>query len=503
MNYTHNDTMLSSVVFLITSLCVIATLFLYKKITHTYSYWKRKSVIFAEPLPFFGNIKDAAMFKLTQGQCLQNIYNEFPNEKYVGIYQFLKPTLLLRDPETIKIFTVKNFAHFTDRGFSYDGHREPLTNHLVNMEGDMWKILRQKLTPAFSSGKIKNMMGMLRKCGEQLIEHIEKGISAGVTDYDMRDLTAKYTTDVIGTCAFGLNCNSLTDTDSEFRQMGNAVLNSSISLAIAKAFRVFFPKMFNILNLRTFPIEVQKFFLAIVKQTIAYRRDYKIQRDDFIQLLLEMKSNQEFQNDEKQFPTIELTEELIAAQVFVFFLAGFETSSTTLSFCLHELALNPDIQLKVQMEIADKINKDGLPFTYESVISMEFLEQCIKETMRKYPPVQALVRKCTKPFQLPDSKAVIDEGTGILIPVYGIHHDPKYYPEPEVFDPNRFKKEEITKRPTSSYLPFGDGPRTCIDLSIYTGVPLVSRWHHFQGLEIDSGIKYYKKGKLSQIVSQS
>lgn len=84
--------------------------------------------------------------------------------------------------------------------------------------------------------------------------------------------------------------------------------------------------------------------------------------------------------------------------------------------------------------------------------------------MRKYPPVQALVRKCTKPYQLPDSKEVIDEGTGILIPVYGIHHDPKYYPDPEVFDPNRFKKEEIAKRPVSSYLPFGDGPRICIGM---------------------------------------
>lgn len=64
--------------------------------------------------------------------------------------------------------------------------------------------------------------------------------------------------------------------------------------------------------------------------------------------------------------------------MFVFFLAGFETSSTTLSFCLHELALNPDLQSEVQKEIAAKVEEHGLPFTYESVISMEFLERCIK-----------------------------------------------------------------------------------------------------------------------------
>ncbi|XP_050435290.1 probable cytochrome P450 6a14 [Adelges cooleyi] len=449
-------------VLLIVVFCTLTVLFLYKKMTYTYSYWKRKSVPFAKPLPLFGNIKDSVTFKMTQGECLQNIYNDFPQEKYVGMFQLQKPTLLLRDPEIIRVFTVKNFVHFADRGFCYDGHREPLTNHLVNMEGDAWRILRQKLTPTFSSGKIKNMIEMLTGCGEQLLEHIERGIESGITEYDMRDLTAKYTTDVIGTCAFGLNCNSLTDTDSEFRRMGTAVLNSSIPLAIAKVFRVFFPKVFNVFNMRTFPLEVQNFFLAIVKQTIDHRQTNAVRRNDFIQLLLEIRDEQ--QNELKQETTVKLTEELIAAQVFVFFLAGFETSSTTLSFCLHELALNPNIQTKIQEELDAVVEKHGLPFTYDAIKSMDYLECCLKETMRKYPPVQALVRKCTKQFRLPNSDVIIDEGTAVLIPVYGIHHDPKYYPKPEIFNPNRFTKEEIANRPASSYLPFGDGPRICIGM---------------------------------------
>jgi len=100
-------------------------------------------------------------------------YSDFPHEKFVGMYQLQTPTLLLRDPETIRLFLVKSFAHFTDRGFLYDGHREPLTKHLVNLEGDTWKILRQKLTPTFSSGKIKSMLGLLQGCGMQLIEYMD------------------------------------------------------------------------------------------------------------------------------------------------------------------------------------------------------------------------------------------------------------------------------------------------------------------------------------------
>lgn len=97
--------------------------------------------------------------------------------------------------------------------------------------------------------------------------------------------------------------------------------------------------------------------------------------------------------------------------------------------------------------------------------------------MRKYPPVQALSRVCTKPFRVPGTDADLDVGTAVLIPVYAIHHDPQYYPEPDAFDPDRFARRDATAeagdagaagdgstgRPAAGvYLPFGDGPRICI-----------------------------------------
>ncbi|XP_022174826.1 probable cytochrome P450 6a14 [Myzus persicae] len=452
---------------IIVACCTAVALFLYKYTTSTYKYWKTKSVTFATPVPLFGNIKDHVTLRMTQGECLKNIYNDFPGEKFVGMYQLQTPTLLLRDPETIRLFLVKSFSHFTDRGFLYDGHREPLTRHLVNLEGDTWKILRQKLTPTFSSGKIKSMLGLLQGCGLQLIEYMDATIESGKTEFEIRDLTAKFTTDVIGTCAFGLECNSLKDSQSEFRRMGCAVLNSSASLALAKMVRVFFPKLFKALKLRTFPAEVQQFFMGIVKQTIDFRNTNRVRRNDFIQLLLEIKNQNH--HPQSEINSIELTEELIAAQVFVFFLAGFETSSTTLSFCLHEMAVNQDIQNRVYDEIKKTANTYGLPFSYEAISSMNYLEQCLKETMRKYPPVQALARVCTKQFRVPGTNLDLDVGTAVLIPVYAIHHDPQYYPEPDTFDPDRFAKDSDggggdNGRPAGVYLPFGDGPRICIGM---------------------------------------
>lgn len=91
--------------------------------------------------------------------------------------------------------------------------------------------------------------------------------------------------------------------------------------------------------------------------------------------------------------------------------------------------------------------------------------KCI-EALRKYPPVPNLTRKAIKPFKFPDSNFTLAKGLQVVIPVYGIHNDPKYWSEPEKFIPERFTEEEKRKRPQYAYIPFGAGPRLCIGKNI-------------------------------------
>lgn len=72
------------------------------------------------------------------------------------------------------------------------------------------------------------------------------------------------------------------------------------------------------------------------------------------------------------------------------------------------------------------------------------------------------MRICTKKYQVPDSNIFLNPGDRIFIPVHGLHHDEKYYPEPEKFDPERFSEENVSKRNPYTFLPFGEGPRVCI-----------------------------------------
>lgn len=86
---------------------------------------------------------------------------------------------------------------------------------------------------------------------------------------------------------------------------------------------------------------------------------------------------------------------------------------------------------------------------------------CI-ETLRMHPPVPVLNRVCSKKYTIPDSNITFNVGEKLMIPIYALHNDPKYYPNPEVFDPERFTEENKSSRPPGTFIPFGDGPRICI-----------------------------------------
>lgn len=157
----------------------------------------------------------------------------------------------------------------------------------------------------------------------------------------------------------------------------------------------------------------------------------------------------------------------IIAQAFIFFLAGFDTASTLMCFVAHELAINPEIQEKLWEEV-DSVTKNGdSDISYETVSKMKYMDTVINETLRKYPPAPVTDRLCVKSYTLPkptpESREYIAEpDTAIWIPIYGLHHDPKFFPDPDKFDPERFNDENQDKINPYVYLPFGVGPRKCI-----------------------------------------
>lgn len=119
---------------------------------------------------------------------------------------------------------------------------------------------------------------------------------------------------------------------------------------------------------------------------------------------------------------------------------------------------------RVQKEIDDVLKAHNNEVTYESVAEMKYLESCIDETLRLYPALPFLNREVTIPYKIPGTDIVLEKGTPISISLLGMHRDPKNFPEPMKFDPERFYLQSDKK--SIPYAPFGDGPRACIGLRL-------------------------------------
>lgn len=162
----------------------------------------------------------------------------------------------------------------------------------------------------------------------------------------------------------------------------------------------------------------------------------------------------------------EWDEQDIVAQCLIFFLAGFDTVSTAMYFMAYALSIYPNVQQKLQQEVEALVTKlNGRLPTYEEIQNLSFLDMVLSETLRMFPPVPFLDRRCNQKTTIENSdgtKVELQPGDGILFPVSSIHFDSNYFPEPEKFIPERFSHENRDKIKPFSYFPFGVGPRNCI-----------------------------------------
>ncbi|KAF2894453.1 hypothetical protein ILUMI_11715, partial [Ignelater luminosus] len=450
-----------SVIFDIFAIIITLLIGVYTYFQWVFKYWERKGIPYVTPKFPFGTIKMFANPPLNFGEMCKQHYDEYKAKgyKHVGIYLFSRPMYLVLDADYIRSITAKDFDHFVDRGVYFNEKTDPLSGNLFAIEGTKWRNLRTKLTPAFTSGKMKMMFQILVECGSQMKDALDV-MSSKNCPIDIKDVLARFTMNVIGSCAFGLDCNCFTDPNSQFRKYGKRVFDLT-KLETFKLFIAFAaPSLARRVGVNGTPEEVSEFFLNIIEEAVKYREENNVTRKDFLQLLIEMKNNVKNENGKG----IGLTINELAAQVFVFFAAGYETSSTTMTFCLFELTQNLDMQKKVRDEINEVLKKHNGEITYDSLMEMKYMGQVIDETLRKYPPVTFLNRKCIKDYKLPDSDIEISNGTLVVIPVLGLHRDPEYYPDPETFNPERFSEDNKSSIKPYTYLPFGEGPRTCIGL---------------------------------------
>ncbi|XP_037951051.1 cytochrome P450 6a9-like [Teleopsis dalmanni] len=435
-------------------------LFLLKK---RLSYWQSRGIPCEEPNWFLGNITG-----IQTSRCFADIwisyYKKFKGTgPFAGFYWFQKPAVFVLDTKLAKNILIKDFNKFVDRGFYSNPKDDPLTGEIFLLEGHKWRVMRNKLSPTFTSGKMKFMFPTVIEVGKEFINVFEDMVKQSSL-IEVKDVLARFTVDVIGTCAFGINCCSLRDPKAEFLAMGRKSLVEFRHGPLGVAFLNSFPNLARKLHMKQTLPDVEEFFLRIVRETVEHREKNNIRRNDFMDMLIELKNNKLMKSEDGEM-LINLTLEEVAAQAFVFLIAGFETSSTTMGFALYELAQHEDIQQMAREEVLAILEKHNQKLTYDCMREMKYLDQIISETLRLYTVLPVLNRDCVEDYEVPGNpKYVIKKGMPILIPAGAIHRDADYYPNPDIFDPENFSTEKVQQRDSIEYLPFGEGPRNCIGM---------------------------------------
>lgn len=261
----------------VSTILAIGLITLLTKLYFTFKYFTKRKIPFSQPVMSQG----AMPFLLWQ------MYERAGNHKIFGFFVLWKPNILIKDPELIKDILVKNFSSFHDRGFYHNEKDEPLTAHLFALEGEKWKSLRPKMSPAFTSGRMKMMFPTLTRFSDRLITYVsEQPSDQAIECYD---LMAKFTLSNIASVAFGIE-SDIFDKNSTFMKMAKKFTAPSLENIIRSFLFFHLKSLVKLVPFQMIPKDVSSFFTHVTDEAISFREKNNTVKDDFLQMLLELKN---------------------------------------------------------------------------------------------------------------------------------------------------------------------------------------------------------------------
>ncbi|KAM4603326.1 cytochrome P450 3A27-like [Polymixia lowei] len=377
--------------------------------------------------------------------------------KVWGAYELKKPMLVVMDPGMLKTILVKEcFSHFPNRrNLRLNGD---LADGLSVVEDDQWRRIRNILSPFFTSGRIKEMFGLMKHHSRKLTE----GLRTKVHNDEVITLNkffGTYTLDVMASCSFSVDIDSLNNPSEPIVNHTRKLFRVSIALFLLQGCFPFLLPLLEMLGFSLFSKSSTTYLKSVIKEIKAGRNNSSHQgRVDFLQLMID---SQRVSGPKGEEQNTSLSDQEILSQAILFVTAGSETSGTTLCFLAYNLARNPHVMRRLQKEI-DSHFPNKAAVQYEALMQMDYLDSVVNESLRLYPVGARLERVSKTSVEI--NGITIPKGMLVMVPIYALHRDPDLWPNPEEFEPDRFSKENKQGIDPYTYLPFGAGPRNCIGM---------------------------------------
>ncbi|XP_059085965.1 probable cytochrome P450 6a18 [Tigriopus californicus] len=371
-------------------------------------------------------------------------------------FEMAQPVLVTIDPDLIKAITITHFENFSD---IIDFKINPKVSTLDFTGGEMWHVLRKNMSPTFTSGKLRGLLEPMSDIANDMITFLDERTEES-PEIDVKKMFQNLTLETISQCAFGIKSNAFYDQHSDLLKHGQDAFSGFVMHNALETFifsgLLHFPALFHYVEF--FPAAYYKLY-DVTESIMKARMEQGIKKADFIARMQEL-IDEVLENPDSKAAKL-LTKEHITAQGAIFFLAGFETTASTLATLCYNLANHPEIQDRLRAEINTVIDEHDGRIDYDSVHHMKYLEACINENLRLIPPVYFHLRQCTKDTEIKPG-LIIKKGVRVDFPIYTSHHNPEFFPDPEKFNPDRFLPENEKYIQPLTFRPFGGGPRLCI-----------------------------------------
>lgn len=356
----------------------------------------------------------------------------------IASYRFLRiPICQFTHPDDIETVLVRQAANF-HKSRDYAVLAFILGRGLLTNEGTSWQAQRQLIQPAFRHENISSYAAIMADAAGRLMSRWTDQQAA-----DLHQEMAQLTLEIVTRCLFGSKLNHDT------RVIGSAIAavmdrffsQAFLSFLLPEGFPI--PKTPRLLRSRR---ELNRVIFAIIRE----RRAASNPGNDLLQTLLNAHDERGNRMDD-----VQLRDELMTL-----FIAGHETTANALTWTWYLLAQNPAVEVALVAELEQVLG--GRPPVLSDLPRLPYAEMVMKESLRLYPPAWGIGRLAIRDFEIAGFH--MRAGTNVFILPWLVHRDPRFFPDPLRFDPERWRGDPARagRIPRFAYFPFGGGPRVCI-----------------------------------------
>lgn len=446
--------------------------------------------------PLIGNVLDS---RGSAHDIFKTIYNYGESYNVMKMWAGPKLGIFLGDPRDAEII-LSSSVHI-DKSSEYRLFEPWLGNGLLISNGQKWKAHRKLIAPTFHLNVLKGFIELFNANSRATVEKLRKQEGKTV---DVHDYMSEATVEILLETAMGVSKKTQDQSGLDYAL---AVMKMCDILHLRHAKLWLRPdwifkltkygaaqgKLLNIIHSLTrkviqskmdvwnrgirgsvaeVPDEVRiksslkkegKQVSNVVEgvsfgQSTGIKDDLDVEDDvgekkrmAFLDLLIEASQN-----------GVVITSEEIREQVDTIMFEGHDTTAAGSSFFLSLMAAHPEIQERVIQELDDIFGDSDRPATFADTLEMKYLERCLLETLRLYPPVPIIARQLKESVKLASGDYILPAGCTVVVATIKIHRREDLYPNPNKFDPDNFLPERTANRHYYGFIPFSAGPRSCV-----------------------------------------